>query len=135
MKTPRALLVALVALATIALNACTDGKDTASSPSVQVVASSLGSNKLGVSASDLREKPNPKGDGVFVYVPKTRFSGVERFVIWMVIDGQAYPLNGATKDVTPNLKWPREAPDSVWRRTNIDRFMASEAIEIVFGKE
>ena len=134
MKALRTLLVVLVALATIALDGCTGGDDAASSPSMQVVASALGSNELGITASDLREKPNPKGDGVFVFVPQTRFSGVERFVIWMVIDGEAYPLNGATKNVTPKLKWPREASDSIWQRTNIDRFLATEAIKIVFGK-
>lgn len=98
-----------------------------------VVASELGYNELNVLESDLEEIANPKGDGTFVYVAKTSFSGVERYLLWMVVDGQAYALNGATKDVTPNLDWPRDAPASTWKRTNLDQFSATEAVSIVFG--
>jgi hypothetical protein len=84
----------------------------------------------------LRSRPNPKGDGTFVYVPKTRFYGVERKVVWLVIDNQAYPLNGATRGtVTPRLAWPREAPAAVWQRTGLDPYWAAEANGIVFGTE
>lgn len=104
-----------------------------SDPSVQVVASALGNNKLGVSPSDLRTKTNPKGKGTFVYVEETRLSGVERKLIWLVLDGKGFPLNGATKDVTPSLPWPREADQELWQATGLDPFMPTEAVQIIFG--
>ncbi len=105
-------------------------------PAVEVVAAHLSTNKLGIEASALKSRPNPNGEGTFVYVPETRFHGVERKVIWLVIDGQAYPLNGATKgSVTPGLPWPREAPEALWARTRLSPYMASEAIGIVFGAQ
>ena len=50
----------------------------------------------------------------------------------MVIDGQAFPLNGPTKKITPNLPWPREAPESTWKKTRLDKYSATEAIKLVF---
>lgn len=83
---------------------------------------------------DLRSMPNPKGRGTFVYCPRTDFGGVERLVIWLVLEGQAYPLNGATKgSVTPSISWPREATEAQWSTTGLDPYSASEAIRIVFG--
>ena len=77
---------------------------------IRVVAQHLAGNKLGIKAEDLRSVPNPRGQGTFVYSPHTRFDGVERNVIWLVLDEQAFPLNGATKgSVTPSLPWPRNA--------------------------
>ena len=81
----------------------------------------------------LSEMPNPKGEGTFVYVPQTRYLGVERYVIWLVIENRAFALNGATKTITPSLPWPREAPDDLWQRTGLEKFSATEAIQIVFG--
>ena len=107
----------------------TGGQDEA----IKTVAASLDRNELGIQARDLRGKENPKGEGRFVYVRKTRFSGVERYIVWLVIDGKAYPLNGATKDVTPALSWPRDAPEQVWNKTGLNQYSATEAIEIVFG--
>jgi hypothetical protein len=107
-----------------------------SDPAVGVVAANLGPNDLGVDASALKTLPNTKGEGTFVYVPETRINGVERKVIWLVIDGKAYPLNGATKgSVTPTLPWPREAPQSVWARTGLSPYMPNEANEIVFDSQ
>lgn len=99
---------------------------------IQLVSSLLEYNDLNIRASDLRGKNNPKGQGVFVYVPKTRFRGVERYIAWVVIDGRAYSINGATKNVTPSLPWPREAPDAAWKKTNLDKYAAAEAIGLVF---
>lgn len=93
-------------------------------------------NKLGVKAAGLQTKANPKGEGTFVYVAQTRFSGVKRYVVWLVLDGKPYPLNGATKgSVTPDLPWPREAKKEDWARTGLDPYVASEAIKIVYGDE
>ncbi|MCK4783889.1 MAG: hypothetical protein KAV87_09080 [Desulfobacteraceae bacterium] len=101
---------------------------------IDTVSISLGSNHLGIEPTDLRGMDNPKGEGVFVYVEQTRFSGVRRFILWLVLDGNAYPLNGATKGVTPSLPWPREAPEEQWSRTNLDPYQATEAIDIVFDR-
>ena len=100
---------------------------------VDAVAKHLRGNRLGVAATDLMTKKNPKGEGHFVDVPKTRFRGVERPLLWFVLDGRAYPLNGPSKDTTPNLPWPREADQQTWANSGLNPYSASEAIEIVFG--
>lgn len=101
---------------------------------VSIVEKSLGANKLGVVGADLDEMRNPNGEGVFVYATKTKYGYVERQILWIVIDGEAYPLNGTTKGmITPQLKWPREANAAVWRRTGLDAFNPGPAIRIVFG--
>lgn len=53
----------------------------------------------------------------------------------MVVGGEAYPLNGASKNITPSLKWPRDAYSPTWQKTGIDPYMATDAIEIVFGNK
>lgn len=101
---------------------------------IRLVGASVESNKLDITSNDLRAKKNPKGDGFFVYVPQTRYSGVERHMIWMVIDPKAFALNGPSKMVTPSLPWPREGDDATWNKTGINKFTgASEAVEILFG--
>ena len=90
-------------------------------------------NKLGVTGREFQTKANPKGQGTFVYDPRTRFAGVERNLIWLVVKGQAFALNGPTKTLTPSLKWPREADPALWKTTGLDAYMATEAIKIVFG--
>lgn len=102
---------------------------------VRLVSAAIESNKLNVTPNDLKSKKNPKGDGVFVYVPQTRYSGVERYVIWMSVDSKAYALNSPSKMVTPSLPWPRDADETTWNKTGINKYNgASEAIEIVFRK-
>ena len=101
---------------------------------LNIVSTALGHNTLNVKASDLRAIDSSKGEGVFMYVPKTHFWDVERYIIWMVIDGKAYALNGPTKKVTPNLPWPRDAPKNTWKKTGLDMYMATEAIGLVFGR-
>ena len=103
---------------------------------IKLISDRLGSNHYGIEADDLRSMKNPKGKGSFVYVEKTRYHGTKRNIIWMVIDGKAYPLNGSTQGIiTPTLPWPREAPNSSWEKTGLDKYMATEAIEIVWGKQ
>lgn len=102
---------------------------------VRLVSRSVESNKLNVTSNDLKAKKNPRGDGVFVYVPQTRFFGIERYVIWMVFDSKGYALNSPSKMVTPSLPWSRDADVATWNKTGINRFNgASEAIDILFGK-
>ena len=104
-----------------------------SEQAILVVAAVLPPNPLNVSADDLRALDNPKGAGVFVYVPQTRFDGVERYIVWMVVSWRLYPLNGATKNLTPDQPWPREAPAAVWSKTNLNPHTAAQtAIELLF---
>jgi len=66
-------------------------------------------NKLAVGGREFRVKRNPVGPGCLVYDPRTRFSGVERNLLWLVVDETtAYALNSPSKMVTPALKWPRD---------------------------
>jgi len=92
-------------------------------------------NDLGVGGREFRTKPNPKGAGVFVCDPRTRFHGVERKLIWLVVHDEAYALNGASKNLTPTLKWPREADPKVWKSTGLDPYSPQEALAIVFRSE
>lgn len=108
-----------------------------SGAAIALVVPSLG-GKFGITSADLREKRNPKGSGTFVYAPKTSYSdsgySFERQIIWLVLDGYAYPLNGATKDVTPELKWPREADEATWGKSGLSPYSPTEALNIVFGQ-
>lgn len=54
------------------------GQDTIQQ-ALRIVSASLGYNTLKVASSDFQALKNPKGQGVLVYVPKTRFAGVERY--------------------------------------------------------
>lgn len=128
------ITLGLTFLLSAAVAGCSDSDNGSQvSCAADVVALELGSNELSVRQTDLAEMANPNGDGIFVYVANTSFSGVERYLVWMVLDGQVYALNGATKDVTPNLDWPRDAPTGTWERTGLDKFSATEAVSIVFG--
>jgi len=89
---------------------------------------------LDINSNDLQAIKNPVGEGIFVYIPQTEFYGVERFFLWMVIDNNAYAINGATKDLTPLLNFPRDADEKVWEKTGLNKYSASEAIEIVFNE-
>jgi hypothetical protein len=129
----------LSGLASIAIALClivvTATSQAAPADVIAAVAPALPGNKLGIRASDLKSMKNPKGAGTFVYVPQTQFQGVERLLVWLVVDGKAFPLNGATKGtVTPSLPWPREAPKGLWQKTGLDPYSPAEALRIVFGK-
>ena len=89
-------------------------------------------NQLRVTGREFRTKANPRGDGVFVYDPRTTFGGVKRNLIWIVLGDDAYPLNGPSKMLTPDLKWPREIPVEHWSKTGLSPYDASAAIDIVF---
>ena len=101
---------------------------------VAIISSALKENKtkIQINPNKLITIPNPKGEGIIVYYPETQFLGVKRYLIWIVIDNDAYPLNGASKNLTPNLKWPREADEKIWNKTGLDKFDSIEIIKEVF---
>jgi hypothetical protein len=79
---------------------------------------------------------NPVGEGIFIYEPETRFFGVERFFIWIYLNDNLYVLNGATRNVTPNIPVARDVPSEIWGLTNISPYSATDLIGFIFeGKE
>lgn len=85
-------------------------------------------NELGITADMLEAIDNPHGEGEIVFIPQTRWRGVRRTVVWVVIDGEAYAINAPSKLTTPELPWPREAERAVWERTGLDPYQATKAI-------
>ncbi len=130
MKLSKYFLIVLLSCPFAAAQVTTN--DDHSARSVVILALQL-PNKLGVGGAEFRTKPNPKGKGVFVYDPRTKFHGAERRLIWLVLDEQAYPLNGPSKMLTPRLKWPREIDPKIWKTTGLDPYMATEALAIAFS--
>lgn len=127
------LVLSLVLFATAGCGGGAEPESASLSPEAEVVASALEPGNLEIVASDLESMDNPKGDGTLVFIRETQFNGVERNFIWLVLDGTAYPLNGASKDVSPGLGWPRDVPEAEWAKSGLDPYMATEVIEIVFG--
>lgn len=85
-----------------------------------------------IDAGSLGAIDNPHGDGIIVYALETRYAGVERHLVWLVLDGQAYALNGPSKELTPSLPWPRDAGPE-WDATGLDRYSpAAAAIAAAF---
>ena len=89
-------------------------------------------NKLGITDGDIEVVENPHGEGRIAFVPMTRFHGVRRTIVWLVLEGQAFALNAPSKLVTPGLPWPREAPSGLWERTGLSPYNATEALESVW---
>lgn len=103
------------------------------SKETSLVTTKIANEKLGLEASQFKVTKNPSGEGVIVFYPQTNFFGVERHLFWLVIDGQAYPLNGASKDVTTELPWLRDAKKSVQDRSGLNPAMVGdEVIEEIF---
>ena len=78
---------------------------------------------------------NTVGDGVFIYEPETRFFGVERYFVWVVLDNHIILINGATKNMTPNLPYSREVPSELWNRTNLNTSSTSQILGFLFRGE
>jgi hypothetical protein len=103
---------------------------------IDLVGRAMVPTELKVEVNDLVAKKNPVGEGTFVYVPRTEFSGVERHVIWIVMDGKAYALTGPAKLLTPTLTTPAQATDTEWADTGVNRLNAEQdAVKIVFDKK
>lgn len=117
-----------------------DEQETASDAeiarAIDLVASHFNrANQLGASFDDLEGRENPKGEGIFVYSPKTRYGGAERLLVWLVFDGQAYALNGPTKSmITPDLPWPypRSGTREQWSKTGLLPNPTQAAVDVVF---
>jgi hypothetical protein len=45
-------------------------------------------------------------------VPRTDYAGVNRNLLWLVLDGKGFALNGRSKTAAPSLPWPRETDDA-----------------------
>ena len=74
-----------------------------------IVSRALGPNDLNIIPSDLRARKNPMGKGAMVFVPKTRFRGVDRYMIWVVVGGRAYASQRTDKEFDAG---PAMAPGS-----------------------
>ena len=104
--------------------------------SISLVARAMTPNKLDVGENELLAKKNPTGEGTFVYVPRTQFEGVERQIIWIVVDGKAYAISGPAKMITPTLLTPADANDLNWAKTGLNKTSAEQdAAKIVFAEE
>ena len=101
-----------------------------------VAAAMTGVNPWGVSADDLEAMDNSKGKGQIVYIPQVQERlGQPVNLLWVVVGGHAYAVNGSSKNLTPGLPWPREAPEGVWNTTGLDPFIATDTIRLVFWGE
>jgi hypothetical protein len=110
-------------------------ENTARDP-IDLIASKMASTELDIAAHDLRARKNPTGKGTLVYVPRTQFHGVERHVIWIVVEGKAFALTAPAKMATPDLPMARDADDTTWTKTGIDKLNSErDAVKIVFERD
>lgn len=127
---------AVVAPVFLLVAACGGSQPPEVQDAIDLVASHLKpGNQLRVTADDLEGIKNPRGEGVFVYSPETRYDGTERLIVWLVFDGMAYALNGPTKTVvTPALPWPypRSGTEEEWQETGLLPNPTAAAVDIVF---
>jgi len=76
-------------------------------------------DRFPILSNNLRSKKNPRGEGLILYSPEpSRGRGRP---VWIVLDGQAYSLTDAAREVTPNLSTVQEVPASLWKRTGLER--------------
>jgi hypothetical protein len=99
-----------------------------------LIAAHLDGNDLGVRPSELKVMANPRGEGQLVYVERTGFDAGRRYLVWLVLDGTAYTINGQTHNLTPDLPFPSDAAEERWAATGLDPRRATGTLEIVFGK-
>ena len=92
-----------------------------------------GVNPWRLSAADLVVVDNPNGAGEIVYIRQVQERlGQPVNLLWVVVAGRGYAVNGPSKNMTPELQWPREAPDRVWETTGLDKYSATDTIRLVF---
>ncbi len=100
------------------------------------VKSNLKSNQLGIGKNTtLKVMDNPKGQGKIVYSPKTQFgsTNTKRLIVWLVVGSKVFPCNGATKNITPDLPWYRDADIELQKAAGWDKY-DNGMIKIVFGQ-
>lgn len=88
---------------------------------VERISTELKSNKteFKLNTDKLKYLENPIGNGIFIYYPETEFFGVERNFIWVFLNDNIYVVNGATRNITPNILVARDVPSEVWESTKI----------------
>ena len=91
-----------------------------------IIAASLKGNKFGLRPDGLQERPNPRGEGVFVFFPEMRIVGVKRWFVWFIHGDQAVALNGPSKTATPSLPFPRGVSFRFWTGTRLSVDDATE---------
>ena len=84
-----------------------------------IIAASLKGNKFGLRPDGLQERPNPRGEGVFVFFPEMEIAGYKRLFVWFVHGDQAVALNGPSKTATPSLPFPRDVSFRFWTGTGV----------------
>jgi len=86
---------------------------------IELVGQNLRTNALPITAGNLRMRSNPSGEGTIVYSP--HYFGPGRRLAWIVIDGQAYALTPASKEITPTLRSSGSVPAKSWKKTGLSR--------------
>ena len=76
-------------------------------------------NQFKLKPGGLQERPNPQGDGVFVFFPEIEIAGHKRLFVWFVHGDQAVALNGPSKTATPSLPFPRDVSFRFWTGTGL----------------
>ena len=100
---------------------------------LDLVGAMLTPNPMGYTVKDLVARKNPNGEGTFVYAPRVMGAPPERRVVWLVLDGRVYAVNGAASVLTPSFATPAIVDDTLWARTGFNRLNAEqEAVRIVF---
>jgi hypothetical protein len=101
---------------------------------IEILSAELNSNQteISIEIDKLKFIENPVGNGIIIYYPDTLFFGVERYFIWIYLNGSIFVFNGATKDITPNLPWPRQASTDQWSSTNLSPYSPTEIIDYTF---
>ena len=102
---------------------------------ITIIAGSLSGNRYGLDSQNLLQQDNPYGEGVFVYVPKVKIAGFDRYFIWFVKEGEAVALNGPTISLTTDARRPLDMGYKFWRNTGLSAdSVTKEGLNIVYGR-
>lgn len=100
---------------------------------VSALLEALKGNRFGLVEEDLTILENPDGTGYFIYVERVSFGGTQRQFAWFANSGIVSALNGASKNATPGLPFPREASDQHLAGTGHDPInITSYAMKLLF---
>ncbi len=100
---------------------------------INLVASKVMAHSMNVHSKDLKASKNPNGDGIFVYTKKHDGAGIERKALWLVFEGEVFPLNSTAKELTPGLKWPEEIMPTDWQMTGLNMYSFHKPMQYIFG--